>query len=435
MRLLGAAGKYAIWLYDADDVEKVYRSGGKYPVRGGFDPLEAYRKARTDVYKALGLLVLNGSEWHSFRSKVQPVLLQPKIMNNYSLSISSIADEMINVIRCLRDGQTMEIEDLTPELYRYTLESIAYIGLDVRLNCLRDYGSTQKDIVSAVKEMFRLEAELNDSILWRIVGRPFGSKWSRFFQINDHFTKMVFDYVSQKLQQIVANPIKQADEDRAVLELFLTRPNCSPEDAVTMVMDMFFAGIDTTAHLIAFTLHHLANNQEIQEKVYQEINSISNGTGKLDSDGLTQLTLLKACIKETSRINPIGPISMRINQQPIELSGYLIPPKCFLVLNHYTMGRRADYFDEPMKFIPDRWIRENRGDKKAHPFAVLPFGHGPRMCIGRRIAELETLILISKIIYNFKTTTRRKDLSTSLSIIAYPDHLMTFTFNERHCNN
>ncbi|XP_053200235.1 probable cytochrome P450 49a1 [Panonychus citri] len=432
LRILRAAGKYAVWLNDADDIEKVYRSGGKYPVRGGFDPLEIYRKTRTDVYKALGLLVLNGTDWHSFRSKVQPVLLQPRIMNNYSSSISSFAEEMINVIRDLRDNQTMEIENFTPELYRYTLESIAYVGLDARLNCLSDYGPTQREIVDAVSEMFHLEAELNEAALWRIVGRPIGSKWARFFEINDHFTKMVFDYVSEKLKQILANPIKQEDEDRSVLELFLTRPNCTPEDAVTMVMDMFFAGIDTTAHLIAFTLHYLANNPEIQERVYQEIKSLSNGTGNLDSDGLAQLTLLKACVKESSRLTPVVPISMRINQEPINLSGYSIPAHCFLVLNHYAMGRRAEYFDEPLKFNPDRWVRETRGDNKAHPFTVLPFGHGPRMCIGRRIAELETLTLLSKIVFNFKTKAKSSELKTSLMVISYPDNPMAFSFHNRN---
>ncbi|XP_053200234.1 probable cytochrome P450 49a1 [Panonychus citri] len=435
MRLLRPGGKFMVWLNDANDVEKVFRSGGKYPLRGGFESLTVYRKTRPDVYKALGLPILSGPEWQSLRSKVQPVLLLPKVMNAYAKSLSSIADEMIGVIRDLRDNQTMEIEDLTVELYRYTLESIAFIGLDKRLNCLSDYGPTQREIVAAVKEMFHLEAKLNDSALWRIVGRPIGSKWARFFEINDHFTKMVFDYVSEKLKQILANPIKQEDEDRSVLELFLTRPNCTPEDAVTMVMDMFFAGIDTTAHYIVFTLHYLANNPEIQERVYHEINSLSNGTGNLDSDGLAQLTLLKACLKETSRLTPVTPMSMRINQEPINLSGYSISPSCFMVFNHYVMGRRPDYFDEPMRFNPDRWIRESPGENKYHPFAILPFGFGVRMCVGRRIAEIETLILLCKIITNFKVTAKRIELPTSMNIISYPDNPMTFTFNERQSNN
>ncbi|XP_015787836.1 probable cytochrome P450 49a1 [Tetranychus urticae] len=431
LRALNAPGDFAFWLSDADDIEKVYRSGGKFPIRGGFDSLAVYRKTRPDVYKALGLLILNGKDWHTFRSKIQPVLLQPRVISNYSNSISSIADEMINVIRQSRDEKTLEIADLGPELYRYTLESIAFIALDKRLNCLSDYGTTQRNIVASVKELFHLEATLNESFLWRIIGRPYGKNWKRFMQINDEFTSMVFEFVQEKIKQLASEPVKNPEDDVSVLELFLSRPDCTPEDAVTMTMDMFYAGIDTTAHLILFTLHHLANHSDFQERVYQEIMDLSNGTGHLDSEQLSNLTFLKACIKETSRLTPVVPILMRISQEPIALSGYAIPARSFLILNHYTVHHRPDYFTDPLSFKPDRWARKSREEIKAHLFAVLPFGHGPRMCIGRRIAELETLSLLSKIIYNFKVTAKHTELPLSLKIISYPDNKMTFTFNER----
>ncbi|XP_015787837.1 probable cytochrome P450 49a1 [Tetranychus urticae] len=431
LRALNDPVDFAFWLSDADDIEKVYRSDGRFPVRGGFDSLGIYRKIRPDVYKALGLLILNGKDWHTFRSKIQPVLLQPRVISNYSNSISSIADEMINVIRQSRDEKTLEIADLGPELYRYTLESIAFIALDKRLNCLSDYGTTQRNIVASVSELFHLEATLNESFLWRFINRPFGKKWKRFIQINDEFTTMVFEFVQDKIKQLASEPAKNAEDDVSVLELFLSRPDCTPEDAVTMTMDMFYAGIDTTAHLILYTLHHLANHSNFQERVYREIMDLSNGNGNLDSDQLSNLTFLKACIKETSRLTPVVPISSRINREPIALSGYSIPAHNYLILNHYTVGHRPDYFSDPLSFKPDRWARESREEIKAHPFAVLPFGHGPRMCIGRRIAELETLSLLSKIIYNFKVTAKHTELPLSFKIISYPDNKMTFTFNER----
>ena len=68
------------------------------------------------------------------------------------------------------------------------------------------------------------------------------------------------------------------------------------------------------------------------------------------------------------------------------------------MFQHYVICNQDKYFPRSKEFLPERWIG---GEKVCHPFASLPFGYGRRMCLGRRFAELEMIIVISKVSLNF----------------------------------
>lgn len=76
-----------------------------------------------------------------------------------------------------------------------------------------------------------------------------------------------------------------------------------------------------------------------------------------------------------------------------------------MIMVNHVISRRPDLFHEPDKFIPERWLKSSEGDKEKSkmvvpsPFSSLPFGHGPRMCIGRRIAELELQFALVQVKY------------------------------------
>jgi cytochrome P450 len=84
----------------------------------------------------------------------------------------------------------------------------------------------------------------------------------------------------------------------------------------------------------------------------------------------------------------------------VVLSGYKVPAGVLVTMPMLVIGRMEQYFpNSPEKFIPDRWNRE--GEYPKNRFVFLPFGFGPRMCIGRRVAELEVHIAIAQIIKKF----------------------------------
>ena len=92
------------------------------------------------------------------------------------------------------------------------------------------------------------------------------------------------------------------------------------------------------------------------------------------------------------------------------------------------MACSEQFFKEPEKYIPQRWLRET-GDK-INPYSFLPFGHGPRQCIGRRVAELEMYIYIIKLLQTFKLE-HHGETGMIFKVGIYPEKRMNFQIEER----
>ena len=145
---------------------------------------------------------------------------------------------------------------------------------------------------------------------------------------------------------------------------------------------------------------------------------------------LDRMPYLKAVLKETLRTNPAAPAMARILPQPFELNGYKIPENTVYVFSHWHMGNSPRYINEPEKFKPERWLRSELSDK-VHPFLILPFGHGSRMCIGKRFAEQEVNIFLTKILQNFKVEWHHEDMKMITETITKPSLPLRFTFRDR----
>ena len=154
---------------------------------------------------------------------------------------------------------------------------------------------------------------------------------------------------------------------------------------------------------------------------------------KLEIKSLDRMPYLRAVLKETLRTNPAAPAMARILPQPFELNGYQIPENTVYVFTHYHMGNSPRYIDQPEKFMPERWLRSDPNNQldKIHPFLILPFGHGSRMCIGKRFAEQEVSIFLAKIIQKFSVEWHHPDMGMITETITKPSVPLRFTFRNR----
>lgn len=179
-------------------------------------------------------------------------------------------------------------------------------------------------------------------------------------------------------------------------------------------------------------MYQLAKNPEVQEKLYAEIKKeLPNQDSKLDLKALDRMPYLKATVKEALRTNPPAGGMARILKEPLELDGYQMPGNVVYVFCHYLMGMSERYVDNPKVFMPERWLRSNEASNPIHPFLILPFGHGPRMCVGKRFAEQEISIFLAKIIQHFTVEWHHPDLGMVTETITKPDSPLRFRFVDR----
>ena len=119
------------------------------------------------------------------------------------------------------------------------------------------------------------------------------------------------------------------------------------------------------------------------------------------------MKLVRACVRETLRLYPALATVSRIVASDISISGYHVPAGTPVYTDMFTSSKDARYFTTPEKFVPSRWLREKEA---IHPFSSLPFGFGPRMCYGRRIAELELYLMLVQVLRQFNLSTDQTEI-------------------------
>ncbi|XP_046556251.1 probable cytochrome P450 12c1, mitochondrial isoform X2 [Haliotis rubra] len=205
--------------------------------------------------------------------------------------------------------------------------------------------------------------------------------------------------ISRGIQEGTLTP----EEDSFMQSLILT-DKMSVGDMVAICMDLFIGGTDSTARNLQMILYNLALNQDKQQKLYEQILSVLGPSGPLTGDAISKMPYMAACLKESFRLTfPIASGTQRYMPEDIILQGHRIPRGTSLIMMNQKTAKDIKYFPDPESYLPERWVRDSEG-KRANPIppsALLPFGFGPRQCLGKRFAEQEIYLAITKIIQKF----------------------------------
>ncbi|KAI7815333.1 cytochrome p450 [Rhyzopertha dominica] len=365
----------------------------------------------------------SGKPWHDFRTVVNPIMMQPKVVKQYVNVIDKTADDFLEKIRYLaKNNPKGEMpEDFLNEIYKFTFESIALIAMDKRFGALDLDPEKSKEaeyIISLITELFQLLYKLDiRPSLWKWLSTP---NWRRFVEINDTIEKVFTGYIDKEAEKLKQGEKRSApDQEMSVFEKLLA---IDKEVALLTTMDMLGAGIDTTGRVIGSGLYFLAKNKEAQSKLREELISLLPlKSDHISANILDKAQYLKATLKEIMRLAPIGAVNMRTNTKDLVLCGYQIPKGTELLSMNLTLSTATDkYFPKANQFIPERWLRETKGElsyKNVNPFLSLPFGFGPRSCIGRRFAQLEMETILAKIIRNFELDWKHKDMEFDTMLV------------------
>ncbi|KAK6626345.1 hypothetical protein RUM43_006656 [Polyplax serrata] len=454
-----------VFLYDANEIERVFRNEELMPHRPSMPSLNYYKHVlRKDFFGDMaGVIAVHGQNWYNFRTKVQQPMLQPRTAKLYVNTIEETAEAFIQRTKLIRNDMNEVPADYLNEIHKWSLESLAKIALDVRLGCLDEHTNPEaQELIDAVVGFFQIVPILElKAPFWRIFSTP---TWKKYIKSLDTIKSITMKHIDNALAELKKRNVKDVGTQASLLQRILAMDN-NNKVAATLAFDMFLVGIDTTSTAVASILYQLSKHPNVQENLYREISSLlPPGDNQLTSQKLESMSYLRAVIKETLRAQIINSLlrmypvvigNGRTMTKDTIICGYHVPKGVQVVFQHFAISNSRSYFCDPWTFLPERWLKTGDSDQarnfiselknnqrctesqsspckgQIHPFASLPFGYGRRMCLGRRFAELEIQTVIAKLVQSFQIEYHHGELDYYIHPMYTPNGPLSFRLIDR----
>ncbi len=197
-----------------------------------------------------------------------------------------------------------------------------------------------------------------------------------------------------------------ADGDDLISRMLAAR---NPETGAAMTDEQIIdnlgtfllAGHETTAKALTWTLYLLARSPQWQERVRSEVYAVTGGRD-VTADDIPKLAVTQRVLKEAMRLYPPVPAMTRVNLEATELGGIALPQPALIVIPVFAVHRHHKLWDDPGKFDPDRFLPESEAKHQRMQF--MPFGVGPRVCIGASFAMIEATAVLATLMQHARVS-------------------------------
>ncbi|KAI8436354.1 hypothetical protein MSG28_004388 [Choristoneura fumiferana] len=393
--------------------------------------------AKVEPLFGRALIGLRSEEWREMRATLSPAFTSSKIRQMVPFMVD-VGERMMSSLKSkIEQSESgyidLEAKNLTS---RYATDVIATCAFGLDINSQFEDNlfykmSTETTSFSASTKIKLFAFRMVPWLMYMLKLNIFPMKIRTFFsgvvlgtikqreEMNIHRPDMINLLMEAKKGQLSHDTKTTKDEhagfatvEESDLGKSRTKTTVwSDMDLVAQAVIFLFAGYDTVSTTMAFLLHELAVNPECQEKLVQEIrDNEKKNDGKFDYNSIQHMTYLDMLVSEVLRKWPAAPIVDRLCMRDYNLGkqnskgtkdiilrkgqAVQIPMWCF----HHD----PKYFPNPEKFDPDRFSEENK--HKIDPFTYMPFGLGPRNCIGSRFALCEVKVMAYQLMQHIEVT-------------------------------
>jgi cytochrome P450 len=207
------------------------------------------------------------------------------------------------------------------------------------------------------------------------------------------------------VEHILASRRQEADENGDLLSLLLAARDEETGEALSHrqlrdeIMTIFLAGHETTANALAFTWYLLATHPEVDARLQEELTHVLDGRAPVYAD-VARLRYTRMIFEETLRLYPPAYQIGRTALGPDVIGGVTVPKGAVVTIHTYVTHRNPTLWPDPERFDPERFTPERSAGR--HRFAYLPFGGGPRICIGQGFAMAEAVVVIASVAQRFR---------------------------------
>ncbi|XP_063538311.1 cytochrome P450 6B5-like [Cydia strobilella] len=349
----------------------------------------------------------DGETWRGLRSRFSPIFTNSK-MKNMMYLLNGRADKFVEYVS--------EIIATTPEqnihalVQKYTMSTITACAFGLDIDTFRGDIETLKRVDKLIfTPTYAIEFDmLFPGVFKKLNMSVFPAYVTNFFKElvetvttqrngkpsnRKDFMDLILEMKNKKQIEVVK---KHGDEEATMVEI--------TNGVIEAQAFVFYAaGYETSASTMGFMLYHVALDTKIQDRLRNEIDEyLERHGGKIELDTLNELQYLDQVFSETLRMYPIVDNLQRKAENDYKLPGMNVTVAKDQIVIASAWGIHYDekYYPEPEKFDPERFSPENVAAR--HSFAYLPFGLGPRHCIGMRFARVQSSVCIITLLSKFR---------------------------------
>jgi len=330
-----------------------------------------------------GLLTANGAHWRWQRQSAAPIFRHDRLLS-FLPAMLQAAGETRDRWLALGAGAVI---DIGHEMMHTTFDIIVETMLSGRGNI--DVDRTERaitDYLAPTGWMFALSL-LNAPRWVPFPGKMRADAASRFMR--------------SQVTRLAAARRKNPGQSGDLIDLLLsaadpeTGRTMSDEEITDNLLTFITAGHETTALGLAWTFDLLSRHPACEARALAEIEQVTGG-GPLLPEHVGQLTYVRQVFQEGMRLYPPVPIIARIATRPFVLANRPVPAGSMVYVPIYALHRHTALWERPEEFDPDRFSPEQA--KARHRYAYMPFGAGPRICIGSAFATMEGVTILAALL-------------------------------------
>lgn len=348
--------------------------------------------------------VAEDDTWRRIRSVLSPSFTSGRLKEMFTIMKHHSAILVSSMKKKAENDEPIELKEFFGP---YSMDVVTSTAFSVDIDSLNN---PSDPFVTNIKKM--LKFDLFNPLFLLVAFFPFTGPLLEKMEFS-FFPASVTDFFYASLQKIKTDREKDRQKGRVdFLQLMIDsqkgieegkeNKGLTDHEILSQAMIFIFAGYETSSSSLTFLAYNLATNPSVQTRLQEEIDSVFPNKAPVQYEALLQMDYLDSVISESLRLYPIAPRLERVAKRTVEISGITIPKDMVVMVPTWCLHRDPELWDEPEEFRPDRFSKENKDS--VDPYTYMPFGAGPRNCIGMRFALIMMKLALVEVLQSHSFT-------------------------------
>lgn len=340
------------------------------------------------------IFTTNGEEWQRQRTMMNPAFEHVRLKNSFNLMSAAIGD-MVERFNNYKDGEVVNID-----------VEMTHLTADIIFRTILSYKLTIEEAETIFTAFEDFQEHAQKTMVLSGYNLPLSSRKRKGKAAAKKIRDILYPIVKQRYEDHIAGK----DNKNDILSTFMEAkdPKTGEPFGLAELLDhvnmLFLAGHETSASALTWSLYLIANCPHTQNKLQQEIEAVAPNGRRLAYEDMSRLSFTKNVFKEALRLYPPVGFFLRETTEDMCMRDKDVKKGSIMMIAPWLIHRNKNQWQDPHIFKPERFA--DKASKESIRCSYLPFGTGPRVCIGASFAKQEASLSLATLVQNFEFTNK-----------------------------